>query len=75
MIDFGDFIKSQRGNVDYRRRKKIRIDDISNRPTTIEEAKAKVQAILDSGAMKRKKIKKRKKHEKDPEFENHSYIS
>ena len=63
MINFGDFIKSQRGNVGYSRHKKIYIDDISNNSTSIEEAKAKVQAIIDSGAMKRKKIKKRKKSE------------
>ncbi len=63
MINFGDFIKSQRGNVGYPRHKKMRIDDISNNSKSIEEAKAKVQAILDSGAMKRKKIKKRKKTE------------
>lgn len=63
MINFGDFIKSQRGNVGYPRHKKMRVDDISNNSTSIEEAKAKVQAILDSGAMKRKKIKKRKKSE------------
>lgn len=61
MINFGDFIKSQRGNVGYPRRKKMYIDDISNNSTSIEEAKAKVQAVLDSGAMKRKKIKTRKK--------------
>lgn len=67
MINFGDFIKSQRGNVGYPRHKKIYIDDISNSSTSIEEAKAKVQAILDSGTMKRKKIKKIKKHKKSEE--------
>ena len=38
--------------------KKIAIDDISNNTPSIEEAKARVQKILDSGIMKRKKIKK-----------------
>lgn len=65
MINFGDFIKSQRGNVGYPRHKKMYVDDISNSSTSIEEAKAKVQAVLDSEAMKRKRIKTCKKTSSD----------
>lgn len=60
MIDFGDFIKSQRGNVGYPRHKKnkdkIEINTIDNQ-ARIEEAKEKVRKILESGASKRKKKK------------------
>ena len=42
-----------------------KIDVISNSSTNIENAKAKVQAIIDSGAMKRKKIRRRKKRNKE----------
>lgn len=46
------------------RRNSKKIDVISNSSTNIEDAKAKVQAIIDSGVMKRKKIHRRKKHDK-----------
>ena len=42
-----------------------KIDVISNSSTNIENAKAKVQDIIDSGAMKRKKIRRRKKRNKE----------
>ena len=63
MIDFGDFINSQRGNVGYPRRKNKKeiLEEIRNNPDKIEKAKAKVQRILDSGKMKRKRIKQHKK--------------
>ena len=57
MIDFGDFIKSQRGNVGFPRHKKNRnilISEITQ-SGSIEEAKAKVQSIIDSGAATRKR--------------------
>lgn len=73
IINLEELIKSQHNKGFVGRGKKI--NDISNRATSIEEAKAKVQKILDSGATKRKKIKKRKKHKTDPKFENHGYIS
>jgi len=41
-------------------KKKIPIDTISN-SKSVEEAKAKVQAIIDSGALKRKKVHRRRK--------------
>lgn len=41
------------------------IDTISNHSTSIDEAKARVQKIIDSGAMKRKRIKKRKKDDNE----------
>ena len=53
MIDFGDFIKSQRGNVGFPRRKKI--NEINLSSPSIADAKAKVQRILDDGSKKRKK--------------------
>ena len=82
MIDFGDFINSQRGNVGFPRRKKKLIDIISNSPislhkirrkkkkkqdnnnersTSVEEAKAKVRAIIENG----KKCRQKKKSKKD----------
>ena len=57
MINFGDFIKSQRGNVGFPRRKK-KINEIDWNSSSIEDAKAKVQSIIDAGAKKRKKNKK-----------------
>ena len=42
-----------------------KIDVISNSSANIEDAKAKVKAIIDSGAMKRKKIRRRKKRNKE----------
>lgn len=57
MIDFGDFIESQRS-----RRRKTKINTISN-SGTIAEAKAKVDRILELGKSKRNK--RRKKKEED----------
>lgn len=51
IVNIGELITKRR---DRRRRKKI--DTIDNQPSSsIEEAKAKVQAIIDSGAVIRKK--------------------
>ncbi|MBO7452707.1 MAG: hypothetical protein J6U54_20450 [Clostridiales bacterium] len=58
MIDFGDFIESQRGNVGFpRRKKKKKIDEISNHSVSIEEAKEKVHAIIEKGKKRRRKKK------------------
>lgn len=52
IVNIGELITKRR---DTRRRKKI--DTINNQPSSasIEEAKARVQAIIDSGAVIRKK--------------------
>ena len=73
MIDFGDFIKSQRGNVGFPRRKKNRNIPISEitQSGSIEEAKAKVQAIIDSGAATRKRNKRLRDEQQS---KKHSYI-
>jgi len=60
MIDFGDFIQSQRGNVGFPRRKKKKIDTIDNHSTTIEEAKEKVRQIIERGKHKRRKKKRQR---------------
>ena len=65
MIDFGDFIKSQRGNVGFPRRKKKNIDVISNQSATVEEAKEKVRAIIERGKKRRRKKKKSNKDEQE----------
>ena len=73
MIDFGDFIKSQRGNVGFPRHKKNRnilISEITQ-SGSIEEAKAKVQAIIDSGAATRKRNKRLRDEQQS---KKHSYI-
>lgn len=41
------------------------IDTISNHSKSVEEVKARVQKIIDSGVMKRKRIKKRKKDDNE----------
>lgn len=58
IVNIGELITKRR---DRRRRKKIDTIDNQSSSASIEEAKAKVQAIIDSGAMKRKKIKRHKK--------------
>ena len=58
MIDFGDFIKSQRGNVGFPRLRKKKINEISNHSTSVEEAKEKVRNIIENGKKRRKKKKK-----------------
>jgi len=65
MIDFGDFIKSQRGNVGYPRHNKTFLEEIKSNPDKIAEAKAKVQRIIDSGKTKRRRNKIRKKNDKE----------
>lgn len=52
MIDFGDFIQSQRGNVGFPRHKQKKRDSQS---ISIEEAKAKVEEIINSGTATRKR--------------------
>ena len=73
MIDFGDFIKSQRGNVGFPRRKKNRNIPISEitQSGSIEEAKAKVQSIIDSGAATRKRNQRLRDEQQS---KKHSYI-
>lgn len=60
MIDFGDFIDSQRRTIvlpSVKRKKKKKahtLYDIRNDSSSIEEAKAKVQAIIESGKSKKR---------------------
>lgn len=49
--------------INKRRNKPIAMRHISQED--IESAKAKVQSIIDSGELKRRKVKKRKKKEDD----------
>ncbi len=58
IINIGELINKRRDNRRYRRRK---IDIIDNTPSasSIEEAKAKVQAIIEAGKKKRDKNEKR----------------
>ena len=58
ILNIRELIDSQHNKGFVRRGKKI--DDISNNSSSLEEAKAKVQSIIDSGAMKRKKVKRHK---------------
>lgn len=58
ILNIGELINNRRSNR--------KIDVISNNSASIEDAKAKVQAIIDSGAKKRKKLKK-KRRKKDEE--------
>lgn len=60
ILNIGELITKRREN----RAKKRKIDIIDNQPpsTSIEEAKAKVQAIIESGEVIRRR-KRRKKQE------------
>jgi hypothetical protein len=55
MIDFTELIKAQRKGRGIVTRKKKQIDEITNRRTSIEEAKAKVEEILNSDINKKKR--------------------
>lgn len=55
MIDFTELINAQRKHRGVVTRKKKQIDDITNRRTSIEEAKARVEEIISRGSNKRKR--------------------
>ena len=63
ILNIRELIDGQHNKGFVRRGKKI--NDISNDSSTLEEAKAKVQSIIESGAMKRKKVKRRKSKSRD----------
>ena len=63
ILNIRELIDCQHNKGFVRRGKKI--NDISNDSSTLEEAKAKVQSIIESGAMKRKKVKRRKSKSRD----------
>ena len=55
MIDFTELINAQRKHRGIVTRKKKQMDDITNRNTSIEEAKARVEEIISRGSNKRKR--------------------
>ena len=63
ILNIRELIDGQHNKGFVSRGKKI--NDISNDSSTLEEAKAKVQSIIESGAMKRKKVKRRKSKSRD----------
>lgn len=58
--NIGELINNRRKK---RSGKHDKIAIIGNYPADIEKAKAKVQKIIESGELKRRKVKKRKKKE------------
>lgn len=63
ILNIRELIDSQHNKGYVHRSKKN--NDISNNHSSLEEAKAKVQSIIDSGVMKHKKVKRRKSKSHD----------